>query len=163
MKKILFLFVLLLSFGVSATNEPAVESSYLFMSGDISIKEKTTIMVFIYDTVECNWSMIEKQEVKKNYELLLIPTESYQVWFQSPNGYSRIVYIDPGDAGTWNARLSINFDPESLAFIHMYQTCSEQGLGRYYAEFMNSKKQAEEELPATNCIYCDDDWAFIED
>lgn len=157
MKKILLILVAMLCFNVSATNNPTPESNYLTLSGDISITEKTQVSVFIYDTTECRWTMIEQQVVKRNYELLLSPTESYQIWFQSSNGYSRIVYVDPGDPGIWQARLSINFDPKSLAFIHMYQTCSEQGLGRYYAEYMHSKTQAEAELPATNCYQCQDD------
>lgn len=159
MKKILFLFVLaLLPTVAGATTNPTPEGNYLILHGDISINDKTTIMVFQYDTASCEWQRTEQQTIRKSYELLLDPMTAYQIWFQSPNGYSRIVYIDPGDPGIWNARLSINFDPESLAFIHMYQTCSEQNLGKYHAEYMHSKKQAEAELPANNCDYCNEEY-----
>jgi hypothetical protein len=157
MKKILILFVLaLLSTVVSATPNPTPENNYLILKGFLPLKEKTTVLVFEHDTTTCSWNRIEQQTTKKSYELLLNPQKAYQIWFQAPGGYLRIVYIDPGDAGMWHAHLSINFNPESLAFIHLYQTCSEQELGVYYAEFITSRAQAEDVLPAMNCEACDE-------
>ena len=155
MKKILFLFVLaLLPTVAGATPNPTPETSYFTLYGDLISSEKTTIMVFQYDTTVCNWEMIEEIRTKKNYQLLLDPLQAYQIWFQSPNGYTRIIYVDPGDAGIWQKNFSMGFSEKSLAFIHMYQTCNEQGLAKYDIEYLNSKHQAETELPATNCYNC---------
>lgn len=155
MKKILFLFVLaLLPTLASAANDPAPDASYLILHGESIHKEKFSVMVFEYDTTSCAWIKTEIQENRKRYELLLNPLKAYQVWFQNDSGYTKIVYIDPGDAGMWTTNMNVHFDQESIAFIHMYQICSDQGLGKYHAEFIHSKKQAEAELPATNCDHC---------
>jgi hypothetical protein len=156
MKKRFVLFlVAMLSFNLSATTDPTPEASFLILHGELHAtdKQKIHISLFAFDTTDCVWYQVEIQEERKEYELLLDPTQPYQVWFQAPGGYTKILYVDAGDPGRWQARMDIKFD-SGLAFAHMYQICS-QGLGTYTTEFL-SGKHAEETLPATNCDYCAD-------
>jgi hypothetical protein len=151
-------------FAASAeTNPPASPFSMenmLILEGVSLTKEKMNVRLFQYDTVNCNWIQIESHLNKKRYELLLNPTESYQVWFQGSGGYLKILYVDPGQSGRWIANMNINFDQTSLAFAHLYQTCDDDEVS-YTSDFIH--KNQTDALPAMNCESCDvDDVSALE-
>ena len=156
MKTRTILFIALLSFAfavsantndlLSSTPTPISMDNMFILHGIIHNNDKADIMVFEYDDVSGEWFKSESLPKSKEYQLMLNPQRAYQVWFSNAKGYTKVLYIDPGDYGNWTSRLNIDFKTDG-AFIHLYQICNPNGT-YYWYDFLSEQQCSS--LPATN-------------
>ena len=114
-------------------NDPEYQSvsdkNIVYVYGDV--EHGTTVQLFAEST-DNSYLLAEELELSESYLLELNPTMSYQLWFTSPNGYKKIIYVEKGRPGVYHRQLDISFDGISLMFFHMYQ---EEGI--YYLAWTN--------------------------
>jgi hypothetical protein len=122
----------------------------LIVQGQLLTDQNTHILIYEFNTKTNKWVEIESSVEQKEFMLILDPEESYQVWFSQSNGYTKILYVDPGEAGLWTVNLNLNFADTSKLFSHMYQMCSDEGPINYTNDII--KKKATENIPATTCV-----------
>ncbi len=121
MKKLFLLTVLAtLCLSFTAKNEPVESTNTLILQGDIDIDEKIDIMVFEFDYSTCNWISKETVTEKKDYHLILNPTKNYQVWFKTPSGRTKILYITKGKECAIRVKMNVDFN-NNLQFASLYQ------------------------------------------
>jgi hypothetical protein len=97
------------------------ENNALTITGDVFGDYKVDINVFYFDDSECLWVKYESHNAKKRYSITLNPETDYQIWYQAPAGHLKILYVDKGSAGVWDAEIDINFEDMKSIFAHMYQ------------------------------------------
>lgn len=145
--KNLFLFISILFCSVTNAAEPPVKS-ILMLQGEV-IDTKATVIVFQYDKINCHWQRIEEEKNVDYYNIVLDPEEAYQIWFSSNNGFTKILYVDPGDKGLWNIKMNIDFSITNQWYAYLKQVC-EQDIS-YSISFL--KEHQLSLIPANNYCY----------
>jgi hypothetical protein len=109
-----------LSFTTNTNSDynPVSDDNIVYLYGETN--EGTTVQLFAEST-DGSYLLAEELELSESYLLELNPTMSYQLWFTSPNGYKKIIYVEKGRPGVYHRQLDISFDGISLMFFHMYQ------------------------------------------
>jgi hypothetical protein len=118
-----------MSFTVDKDYQSVSDQNIFYLYGDVQYG--TTVQLFV-ESHEGSYLLNETFELSETYVLELNPTVSYQLWFTSPNGYKKIIYVEKGRPGMYDRHLDISFDRISLLFLHMYQ---EEDI--YYLSFTN--------------------------
>ena len=154
-RTILFIAILSFAFASSATvtddllsSPPAIsQTNMLILHGVIHNNQKATILVFEYDEEANEWFKSQEMKDTKDYQVMLNPTTAYQIWYMSPEGGTKIMYIDKGDEGRWEATVNIDFSLRTRLFSHMYQFCNHEG-SIYVSDFLPESQCSI--LPANN-------------
>jgi hypothetical protein len=108
-----------MSFTVNDTEYQSVsDENIVYLYGDVQYG--TTVQLFA-ESYGGSYLLNAEFELSETYILELNPTVSYQIWFTSPNGYKKIIYVEKGRPGVYDRHLDISFDKINLMFFHMYQ------------------------------------------
>ena len=109
------------------------EGNQLLIEGKILGDYKADITVFYFDVESCTWIKYEKHTNVKKYNLMLNPETSYQLWYKTSNGLMKVLYVNGGMPGVWEAEINIDFERSEQLFANLFQYQNpEEFLGNYY-------------------------------
>jgi hypothetical protein len=128
MKKTLFNFMAILAVtlitvtilvGTCFGQEP---DNYLKVKGEIFNNYNATITVYVEAEGTFNeWSKVASKTVSKRYRLRIATDKSYQVFFMSDAGHTKVIHITRGEPGTYLEYIDIDFEGSPEKHACMYQ------------------------------------------
>lgn len=125
MKRIIFLFAMMVSFASFSNLQDVDSGNVLILQGSLYEGDCATIELFQFDEVSQDWILLEQQECLSHYFYCLSPTKEYKIVFTHDSGYSKTAVIEAGERGVWSLRMDVDFNKSVITHAYIRQICGD--------------------------------------